>query len=60
MHRSVRRAAVAAVILLAPPAPAAAAWTKTSLGKIATFCSVAVDADGHPHISYLDPWKSNA
>jgi hypothetical protein len=49
----IRRAAIAAAILLALQAPTAAGWKRTSLGKSTEFCSLALDANGHAHISYL-------
>ena len=57
MHCMTRRAVVAATILVALHTPAAAGWKMTNLGKTATYCSIALDADGHPHIAYLEPWK---
>ncbi len=53
MQCIMRRAAVVAAILFAIQTPAAAGWKVTNLGKSIQYSSLAVDADGHPHISYL-------
>ena len=57
MQPAIRKVLVSAGILLALQAPATAGWKRANLGRAGDYCSISLDTDGRPHISYLDPTK---
>ncbi len=54
MRAITQRVLLSAGLMLAIQVPAAAGWKVAELGRGGDYCSVAVDANGNPHISYLD------